>query len=52
MSSKVKPRQLRKPRNMVVVGMLTSKKGEKLRHRTDRRALEREDVRRIIREWD
>lgn len=52
MGSKIKNRQMKKPRNMTVLDAIVNHKGGPMRDRRDRRSLERDDVRRHTSEWN
>lgn len=52
MGSKIKHRQMKKPRNYIAMDAIINHKGGSMRHRADRRPKEGEDVRRYVHEWD
>lgn len=52
MSSKIKPRQIKKPRSIMVRDMILESRGGSMRHTNDRRLKERNDVRQHIQEWE
>lgn len=52
MGSKIKHRQMKKPRNLIAMDAIINHKGGSMRHRADRRPKENDDVRRYVREWN
>lgn len=52
MGSKYKPRQQHKARSFVALDAIINHKGGYMKHRTERRAKERDDVRNYLEEWD
>ena len=52
MGSKIKHRQMKKPRNYIAMDMILNSKGGPMRHRAARRPKESDDVRRYVREWN